>query len=67
MKVHIEGYCEFVYYKDGSLWYQTQNTKLIFPVPISDVGNATFAREEKGILMMRYIRKWLNTLTENKS
>lgn len=66
MKQHIEGYCTFVYYKDGSLWYQTENTNLIFPVPIEDIGSATFTVKEKGLLMMRYIRKWLATL-ENSS
>lgn len=32
-------------------------SKFIFPVPISDIGNATFNRSDKGILFMRYIRK----------
>lgn len=28
-----------------------------FPVPLSDIGDATFLCEDKGILFMRYIRK----------
>ena len=59
MKEHIQGYCTFQFYKDGQLWYQTENTNVIFPVPIADMENATFGSSEKGILMMRYIRKWL--------
>jgi len=59
MKEHIEGYCTFNHYKDNQLWYITQNTNLLFPVPIEDIGGAIFGQSEKGILMMRYIRKWL--------
>lgn len=67
MKQHIEGYCTFSHYNDGQLWYKTENTNLIFPVPIEDVGNATFQASEKGLLMMRYIRKWIKTITEKSS
>ena len=62
MKDHIEGYCVFQYYKDGNLWYVTEKTNLVFPVPIEDVGNATLGMTEKGILMMRYIRKWIKEI-----
>jgi hypothetical protein len=45
----------FEYYRDGSLWYKTEHDEL-FSVPIEDIGNATFNREEKAILLMRYMR-----------
>lgn len=32
------------------------------PVPLSDVGNATFLAEDKALLFMRYIRKHLAVL-----
>lgn len=47
----------FQFYRDGNLWYQTVNHNFLFPVPISDIGNATFHREDKAILFMRYIKK----------
>lgn len=47
----------FSYYRDQSLWYTTVNGD-IFPVPIQDIGNATFKAEDKGMLFMRYMRKW---------
>jgi len=47
----------FQYYRDNELWYKT-DSGFLFPVPISDVGNATFMRDEKAILLMRYIRKY---------
>lgn len=62
MKDHIKGYCKFQFYKDSSLWYKTEETNLVFPVPIDDIGNATFSDTEKGLLLMRYIRKWIKTL-----
>lgn len=59
MKEHIKGSVEFQYYRDSSLWYKTESD-LLFPVPIEDIGNATFSRTDKAILFMRYIRKYLN-------
>lgn len=65
IKAHIQGDAVFQYYKDGALWYMTGETDFIFPVPIEDIGNATFNTVEKGLLMMRYIRKHMKTI-ENK-
>jgi hypothetical protein len=61
IKEHIKGNVEFQYYRDSSLWYKT-STGLVFPVPVADIGNATFKRTDKGILFMRYIRKYLKEL-----
>ncbi len=61
LKKHIKGYSEFRYYRDNHLWYET-DTRLMFPVPIEDIGNATFCSVEKSMLMMRYIRKYLDSL-----
>jgi hypothetical protein len=49
----------FVYYRDQTLWYKTESD-FLFPVPISDIGNATFLAEDKAMLFMRYIRKHLD-------
>lgn len=56
---HVKGYVDFQYYRDGNLWYQASESGLVFPVPIEDIGNATFHRSDKAILFMRYIRKHL--------
>jgi hypothetical protein len=53
---------QFVKYANGELWYKTE-TGLEFPVPISDTGNATFLAEDKALYFMRWIRKFLTTLT----
>lgn len=71
--VRNENMAEFEHYFDGSLWYKVVymddnlNPKSFsFPVPINDIGNATFNRVEKALLMMRYIRKHMKTI-ENQS
>ena len=46
----------FVFYRDKSLFYETDNG-FQFPVPVEDAGSATLNKEEKAILLMRYIRK----------
>lgn len=51
----------FTHYFDGNLWYETQD-HFAFPVPVSDVGNATFKATDYAPLFMRYIRKHLETL-----
>ena len=51
----------FSFYREGELWYKTDDG-FEFPVPISDIGNATFLAEDKAILFMRYIRKHLEMI-----
>lgn len=64
LKQLIKGNVEFQFYRDSQLWYKTEEGNFLFPVPISDIGNATFGRVEKGLLMMRYIRKYILTLEQ---
>jgi hypothetical protein len=61
LKDHIKGQAHFQYYRAGELWYKTE-AGLLFPVPIADVYDGTFNAEEKGIHMMRYIRKHIEAL-----
>ena len=55
----------FQRYFDGSLWYMTEDF-FEFPVPVSDIGNATFKATDYAPLFMRYIRKHKETLDQNK-
>lgn len=68
-----EGYvASFTRYFDGNLWYKVRYTipardaiqEFEFPVPISDIGNATFLASDKAILFMRYMRKHIELLKE---
>lgn len=65
----------FLFYRDHNLWYNVEvddgqgiysPTNFQFPVPLEDIGNATFNAEEKAILLMRYIRKQMNVIKEAK-
>jgi len=56
----------FDHYRDGDLFYRTE-CGFVFPVPISDVGNATLLKQDKALLFMRYIRKHISLLDEAKS
>jgi hypothetical protein len=56
----------FKFYKAGELWYST-DCGFEFPVPIDDVGDATFLAQDKAILLMRYIRKHMVMLAEAKA
>jgi hypothetical protein len=68
-KVHFQ--C----YRDQALWYQTESGTrpdgvvqpgFNFPVPIDDIGTATFLNVDKAMLFMRYIRKHLEFLKNAK-
>jgi hypothetical protein len=50
---------KFDFYRAGIMYYtiERDGKKHRFPVPISDIGDATFLSEDKAILFMRYIRK----------
>lgn len=66
IKDHVKGVVKFQYYRDNQLFYRTE-TGLVFPVPIEDIGTATFLNEDKAMLFMRYIRQFLKTVDEAKS
>ena len=53
----------FCFYRDGQLWYETE-CGFQFPVPIADTGTATFLAEDRAILFMRYIRKYMAALDD---
>lgn len=55
----------FTFYRQGFLWYVTE-TGFEFPVPLADVGDATFLAKDKAILFMRYIRKHLAVIEGGK-
>jgi len=55
----------FVFYRDRSLFYET-DSGFQFPVPTEDAGSATFNKEEKAILLMRYIRLHLKNVDDAK-
>ena len=50
--------------KEGELWYEIKVADKIFqfPVPISEVGEATFLSTDKATIFMRYIRKELEAI-----
>jgi hypothetical protein len=54
----------FRFYRDGHLWYATE-CGFEFPVPISEAGTATFLAEDRAILFMRYIRKYMEFLKKS--
>ena len=54
----------FRFYRDGRLWYGTE-CGFEFPIPISEAGTATFLAEDKAILFMRYIRKYMEFLKKS--
>ena len=51
----------FIRYQSKELWYIT-DCGFEFPVPIDDTGEAAFARQDKAMLYMRWIRKHLAML-----
>lgn len=63
LKDRVRGTVNFSHYFDGSLWYKTEDD-FSFPVPVSDIGNATFLSTDKAILFMRYIRKHMELINE---
>lgn len=56
----------FVNYHDKELWYKTE-CNFHFPVPIDDIGNATFMAEDRAMLFMRYIRKHISYIEKVKN
>jgi hypothetical protein len=66
IKRAVKEQVSFSRYHDGNLWYKTNNNEE-FPVPVSDIGNATFMNKDKGMLFMRYMRAYNKTLKNTES
>ena len=61
LKSRVSGQVQFVYFRDGDLWYRCIDDWK-FPVNAAETSNAqgaspTFHRDDKGIVFMRWIRK----------
>jgi len=56
----------FCFYRDNQLWYETE-CGFRFPVPITDAGTATFHAEDRAILFMRYIRRYMAALDDARA
>jgi hypothetical protein len=55
----------FSHYQNGELWYNTE-CGFSFPVPTTDTGTGLFAKIDKAILFMRWIRKHLEFIENSK-
>lgn len=62
IRAMIDGQAEFEFYRDRNLYYRTANG-VLFPVPVEDTGTATFPARAKGIVFMRWIRKFEESLS----
>jgi hypothetical protein len=60
LKDHIMGNAEFQYCRNNNLIYKT-STGLEFPIPVADTDGISLFRTEKGIALMKWIRKHLNS------
>jgi hypothetical protein len=54
----------FAKYRQGYVYYTvrvpSEGIEYMFPVPLSDIGDATLLATEKAMTLMRYIRKALD-------
>ena len=54
----------FSFYRDKVLWYRGEEG-FEFPVPLEDIGLATFLDKDKSVYFMRWIRKHIEFLNES--
>jgi hypothetical protein len=53
---------KFKFFRDATLWYEVEGFQ--YPIAGDDLKGATFHAEEKALLHMRWIRKYLAYLQE---
>jgi len=61
---HVQGISTFVYHVDGKLMYRT-DTNIIFPVPVDELEGTHVGACEKSIVLMKWIRKYLEEIDKN--
>jgi hypothetical protein len=56
-----DNHVRFLRYRQGVMYYAVAvpgvANEYMFPVPVTDIGDATLEAQEKAIMFMRYIRK----------
>ncbi len=57
---------KFVKYRKNELFYETE-CGFMFPVPIEDAGDGEFLAEDKAMMFMRYIRKYIEAIEQEKA
>jgi len=57
---------KFVKYRKGELFYETE-CGFMFPVPIEDTGDGEFLAQDKAMMFMRYIRKHIEAIEQEKA
>jgi hypothetical protein len=57
---------KFLFYKQKELWYETE-CGFKFPVDIADAGDGVFLNEDKAMFFMRYIRKQIDLINQEKA
>jgi hypothetical protein len=62
-----ENEVRFVRYRQGFAYYairaRAESVDYVFPVPLSDIGDATLLANDRAIVFMRYIRQALENGT----
>jgi hypothetical protein len=62
-----DNHVRFRRYRQGVMYYSVsvpgKPDEYMFPVPLSDVGDATLDAQDKAIIFMRYIRKAIDENT----
>jgi hypothetical protein len=56
----------FARYRKGELIYTTEDG-FEFPVPIEDIGDGVFNVTERAMLLMRYIRKHIESIEKEQA
>jgi hypothetical protein len=57
--------CVFHFYRDNTLYYRTAKSGFVFPIPTSDTGTGTFNATERGMTLLRWIRKAVEALKDD--
>lgn len=69
VKKFVKGTAEFLFYRQGELWYRIvahDYETLDFPVPVKDTGTGVFYNSDRAVIFMRWIRKQLENIETGK-
>lgn len=67
LKHRASGKVVFQYFQDDRLYYKCLYDGFIFPVPVSDCKGARFRAEEKGLLFLRWIGRYMKDIEEQQA
>lgn len=65
LKEILKENCHFKHFTNGGLYYETDESKFVFEIPISELGNSYVLANEKASIFMKWISRTFKNIEKD--